>query len=1544
MTSEESDRFSWEYLEKLYPVSPVVNENRDKAKSSFTVIEDKGSWVDSFSSEDIQELPVGVKHLIGNVEYAIGVTKATITKDYTVLTVFARARLPKTNKNGIPMELFFGADNVKMSHQGGIIGDANLVLLGDVHMPFNAGKWMLTLKGGFDYKTGDFGKKTYATINCDGVKEMGIEGVVAFSRNLMIPLEENGEVNEQKTTVPFQMDTEKGTHTIEIPHRVKGEFDVVIEDWNDILVNISLQPFVLAKKRNGSNYHANLQFYLNEAVFDFSDLRNDGAVKFPQYYTDNGLLMPSKNAWRGVYVNSLEVKLPKEFKTTKTIKTGKRTGFGAHHLIIDNNGVSGDFYADQVISMKEGRTNEKKAWAYSLDHIEFSLAANQFIKGEMEGRILLPVSKNKKSTNSSADRVGLRYKGLISPDEYLLRVSNDSVVDFNLWKAKGQLLPNSAIELAVREGQFRPKAVLHGRLAISADQVKSLEKEGDSIAGAKKGKEKLVEFKGVVFQNLVLQTDSPVFQVDYMGYQDEVKLGGFPISIANVGIKATENEANLYFDLNVNLMGSANGFGGSASLGIIGAFEEKDHQQKWAFKGVELGAINVDTDLGEIAIKGGLQIMKDDPEYGNGFAAQLEAKFKSLELTVGAKGVFGKKDFRYWQFEAMVDGLNIGSGVVNIKGFSGGASYRMKRIGFSSEFSPTGIGYTPDADSELGVKAMVLLNIGRNEVCNGGAGFEINFNKHGGVNNLGFYGQVTLLQMNIPGMEKVSDLMDKVKEHAGAAGEFLAKKAGGVDSWAGKKLMDKAETSFPSIPNEKMSISAKMGITFDFQNRVMHGELDVFIKTPSGFLQGRGPGGRAGWAVVHVSPEEWYIHIGTPTDKIGIKLGVGPISLQTGSYFMVGTKLPGSPPPPPIVAEILGVEAAELDYMRDENALSNGGGFAFGADFSLDTGDLSFLIFYARLQAGVGFDIMLKDYGKAQCSNTGKQVGINGWYANGQSYAYLQGEIGVNIKLFFVRKKIPIIKGGAAVLMQAKAPNPVWMRGYVGGHFNVMGIIKGKFRFKLVIGKECELENAAPLGGLKMITDVRPTENKKEVDVFGVPQATFSLKVGEPVVLPEDDGDKTYRVKLKKFELTHEGKIIEGELKWANTKDRVNFVSKDILPPYSKLKATVTVLFEEKVNGIFRPIMVDGKEAEETEERQFTTGGAPNKIPLHNIEFAYPVVDQKYFLADESKKGYIRLKRGQDYLFEDNKWKTSIHFYKENNPKPEKVTFHYNIANNEVFYHFPKISQSTGYQLQIISASKAAVSENKQESTTYTTENMGEDNRIERIQNKAQMALKDGEIERLTYGFGVSKYKTFKQKVNAITVSQYNFGVIYSDIIYLSNRIKNHEGFDLAELQGNSYTNNVSLVQAEAKLTDAYYKKDIFPYLYQPYPISENYKIENRDVSHLGVPPKRALIINSSYLNYLENVVENSLLHTVFPYTYNLGLIYKQDWLDLQSQIVNDVAQNKPITLAAERILDTNYAFMRYGKYAIKMQYVLPGNRLGTSADINFKNPNKFRL
>jgi hypothetical protein len=1508
----------------------VVNETKAAATASFNKIEASDRWVNSFSNQDLVELPIGIRKTISNTQYSIGITKAVFTPEYTVLTVFCKIDLPQTDKDGNPMQLFFGANDVKLSHAGGIIGDAKLVLLGDVDIPFND-KWLVTLNGGFDMATGNMQDLTYVTIDCDGFKNLKITGAVEFSRDLIIPLEANGEVNEGKKTVAK---TYYNGVTKQVPYRVKGAFSLQASNWNDILVNVNLQPFVLKAKRNGNNYDGNFQFMVHNAVLDLSDLNNHPTVNFPQYYNENALLMPNPNAWRGVYVETFEIGLPKEFKTTDSKTKNERIRIGASHLIIDKFGVSGTFYGDNVFPLNKGITSDQKSWAYSLDHIDITIAANTFVKANLNGQILLPVSKNKTDANNPNRKIGLAYNGFISMEEQQLTVVTKDSIHFDLWKAKALLLPNSSVALKLVDGKFLPKANLHGSLSIGVNKAATDNKEVEG--------KKSIDFKGITFQNLQLQTVSPVIAVESMGYSGTVGFSNFPVSISKIDVAVNEGIARIDFDLGINLMESI-GAGATARIGIKGKMVEDNFKQSWKYDGLDLSAIAIKCEFSGLKINGSLILMENHPTYGNGFNADLEVNVVDI-VTVKSKAIFGRTTFRYWYFDASVKWPSVPSPFM-INGFGGGAYYKMKRNPnvSISEFSPSGLSYTPDETIGLGVKALVYFHIGKEEVCDGEAGFEVSFTKDGALGELAIFGKANIMA-KIPGLKTVGGLMNKVTSTVNGAKSFMGVTETSTQGTFASRFLPKAKEMIPGDLSESVGIKVATAIQFDFQNNAVHGTLDVFINTPGNFLSGIGAGGRAGWAIFHKDPKDWYLYIGTPGERCGIKIGVAGMYLQTDGYFMTGTELPGSPPPSPdIVSQILGVDAQQLNYMRDENVLANGGGFAFGAKLDFDTGDLAFLIFYANFKAGIGFDIMLKDYGEARCRNTGDTVGINGWYANGQSYAYLQGELGVRVKLLFVNLKIPIISAGAAVLMQAKLPNPVWIRGYVGGYMDILGgLIKGRFRFKMTIGEECIFENAAPLGGIKLITDVSPKKESTDVDVFAVPQATFAMKVNEAIVIPEDDGDQTYKIILEKFKVYDGTTEIPGTINWTSMKDRADFVSTDILPPHKKLKVVVEVSFQKMVNGVFQPMYQDGKLAKETEERSFTTGGAPNYIPLTNIEYSYPLVDQKYFLEEEYGQGYIQLKRGQDYLFDDPVWQTEVKMREAGQNQSQSTDFTYNTSSNQVSYNLPDLNQSKNYAFAIVSKNTQGT-QNSGDATSTTTINT-DDNDVNITTNNAASLSKEGEIERIGYAFATSKYKTFANKMNAINNEGYNFGVISSDVIYLSNTISSQEAFEVVDLNGTIYSANKPLINASATLQDDYFGIDINPNIYSSYPFGGKYEFTHRSISELGNPPAKALPLSAYYMLSIENDVNPEWTKENFPFKYNLPLVYKEDWMNLYNQIVNDNA-NGIITTAhpAYSLLTKDYLFMRAGFYNISLKYNLPGDKKTSNFYYRFKNPNNFR-
>lgn len=1521
------------------------------AASSIEKIEAADRWVDHFSNQDLVELPVGIRNTVNNVQYSIGITKAIFSPEYTTLTVFCRVDIPQKGENGQPMQLFFGADNVKLSHQGGIIGEAKLVLLGNVDIPFSANKWQLSLYGGFDMATGNVNSDlTYVKIDCDGFKEMRVSGAVEFSRDLILPIDEKTHtVDEAKTTVSK---TYYNGKTVPIPNRVRGEFSFTASSWNDILVNVSLQPFVLKDKRNGKDFEGNFQFLVSNAVLDLSDIKNDPTVQFPDYYAKNALLVPSPEAWKGVYIQTFDVGLPKEFQTTDTAASKARLYVGAQNLIIDKYGVSGTFYADNVFPLDRGITSQEKSWAYSLDHIDVTIAANTFVKANLNGQILLPISKapqekkeNKTTTTPGTvtkapqtNRAGLLYNGFISMEEQQLVVVTKDSIAFDIWKAKALLLPNSSVELKLVNGKFLPKANLNGTVSFGTNKTATDDAEVEG--------KRTVDFKGLSFENLQLQTVSPIISVRNMGYKGTVAFGNFPVSIGNINVAINGNDSRIDFDLGINLMDENSGAGATARIGILGKMYDDGYRQRSKYNGLDVSAIHIECKFGGMTMKGGLILMENDPVYGNGFNADLEVDVVDV-VNVKAKAIFGRTTFRYWYFDAALK-LHVGPTPTPfmINGFGGGAYYKMRRnqdIAIA-DFSPSGLSYTPDEKINLGIKALVYFFSGSEKICTGEAGFEVAFNSRGGINRLAIFGKAKVMA-EIKGLKEISTLVEKVKSNLTAKKSLLNMSAGELIGSFVSNYLPKANEAIPEAPSDEIGIKMISAIEFDFQNNSLHGTMDTYINTPKNFLTGTGEGGRAVWAVLHKDPKDWYMYIGTPQDRCGIKIGVGGMFLKTTSYFMAGTLLPASPPPPPVVAQILGVDAKELDYMRDENALANGGGLAFGSNLDFDTGDLSFLLFYARFQAGMGFDIMLKDYQEARCSNTGEQVGINGWYANGQSYAYLQGELGIRVKLSFLKFKVPIITGGAAVILQAKLPNPVWMRGYVGGNMNILGgLIKGKFRFKLEIGEVCQFENASPLGGLKLITDVTPKQGSADVDVFAVPQAAFSMKVNEAFVIPEDTGDVTYKVILEKFKVFDGATEIPGKFEWNSMKDKVNFVSTDILPPKKELKVQVEVSFQKMVNGIFQPVKVDGKVATEYEERLFATGGAPNYIPLNNIQYSYPVVDQKYFLEEEYPKGYIQLKRGQDYLFEDASWETSVKVNEDGTSNAKATAFNYNTSSNEVFYDLPDIKQEKKYNFSIVSNLKQAPSRNTTASTkTSTIADEGNDIQIKENQADA-LSKAEGSIDRLSYSFNTSKYKTFNSKMNSINTQSYNFGVLYSDVIYLTNMISSQEAFDLAELQGVTYSDNKPIIMAQSKLNDEYYTTDIFPYLYKDYPLNGNYSITNRDTDELGIIPAKSVPLNAYYMTSIENDVNQSWTKGNFPFKYNMPLLYKQDWVDLNNQVINAyINGDTRVESIAKRFLNSNFLFMRYGNYEIVMKYNLPGDKQSNEFTYKYKNNNNFR-
>lgn len=1516
---------------------PDTDKEIGKAIGSFGELEKSGNFTTTINPNELTEFPIGLKENISNVEYGIVVTKAIFTPDYALINVYARVVTPQAGAEGGKKTLYFGAEGVKLSYGGKIIGDAKLSLLGNINIPFNKDQWLLTLEGGsINKNTGNSNNdNTYVVIDCDGIKELSLKGNVQISRNVLVPLDSNGALLPEIGSDGFT-------------NRVRGDFTLKAKDWNDILVKVSITPFAITSQVQNQD-KGFFSFYVNNAVLDLSDLRTDSDIIFPQYYSTHGYLIGGTETWRGLYVQSLYVGLPQEFKTEDHVD--RRVSFQAQNLLIDSYGVSGNFSANNLFTLEKGITSENNSWRYSLDQIGVDLAASKIIGANLKGKVQLPVQKPDNANPNNNLPNHLAYQGVITEEEYMITVATLDQINFDIWSAKATIAPGSYLELKVKNREFLPKAVLTGTLAIGANGKPA---ENNSDPNAKKD----ADFKGIKFQELTLQTKAPYITAQYFGVEGEQKLVGFPASIKNIFVELDEGYANLGFEITVGLQEDR--FSASGGMKINGLIVNENNRQRWKYDGFNLTKLGLkNVDIGVAIVSGEFQIMRNDPLYGDGFSAHLNAKLKELEIEVNVNAAYGFSTFRYWGFEGSVTGLSIQASLLRITGFTGGAFYRMipdRELSINPENVNKALVLKPDNTVGLTLRAGIYGSIPKEKTIDIMAGFSISTNPNGGLANIGFIGEAVVmsdLSALVPG-DPLAGVKDKFKEMTGNPKFLAGLKDDKIMSYLDTSVVDE---QYPVSKDVKGSIYAKLAMNYDFNNKVFHANLDVFVNIANGIIAGVGPNGRAGWAVVHIAPSEWYMHIGTPTDMIGLKVGFGNFSLQSGSYFMVGNRIPGSPPPPPEVAEILGLQVNDIDYMSSLNALGDGKGFAFGTHLKFDTGDMKALFLYARFQAGLGTDIMLKDYGEAKCSNRGgDQIGINGWYANGQAYVYLQGELGIKIKLWFIKKKIPIIKAGVASLLQAKGPNPYWVRGYLGGYYNLLGgMVKGRFRFKMEFGEECVLENASVLGGMKIITDLSPKKDDTNVDVFAIPQATFAMRVNEPIVIPEDDGDHTYKIVVEKMTIVDDqGKEIKGVIEYANSRDVANFVSDDILPPSKTLKAIAQVSFMEKKNGMYEVVMIDGQKAIEVEERTFTTGTAPNVIPLSNIKYAYPVAEQENYYIQESNKGYIKLKRGQDYLFDDPNWTTKTVFAADS---PTESNFSYDGNDNIVNFNVPNLDKQKDYTLALIAKNKNGgqtggntnngqsgnvlnstggvdnntsnpdVDSNEDSSVTTTTET-----------KTAQNLSKDGEIDRLSFVFRTSKYNTMADKLSAL-----NFNPLWiklsSDVVTLQNNMNADEYFDVTEIIGTKYTDNKPLINLTALMDDSFANK-FKGLFYDAYPVDQlTLDREENEEDFAGIPPLKAFPVFTSYLQYLGSDKGNAFLKQTFPYKYDLFSFYKSDWYELvsksASKYVGTLANARP--QAINNLLQSTYGIIPTVKYKVKAKYILPGDKAGSEKQIDYE-------
>lgn len=1449
------------------PASPAVTAEENAIHALAAAIKAQNRYIDRIDSSAVMDLPAGIANKGGSLDYTIIIKRLiNIPDSGAFLEVCMSFEIPQNGR-----KIAFLGRRIPFSFSGGIKGDSRIELLGDQPIPLSS-NINLNFKG-------DGG--TYVAFDCNGFKSMGVKVEVEFSRNIFIPENADGSPDNSNT--------------------LKSTFTTTLSDWNDLIVDLNIPPFEVKGLKG-------VGFEVKNAVFDFSDTHNAPGIKFPKEYQSSYFGGgASVNLWRGFYIQEATIKLPKEFKGKGSTN---RLTFAANDLLIDEQGVSSTFSVKNLLTLDSGDMN---GWALSIDSLAVKLVANQLTQAGFKGKMNIPVLK---------ENSGLDYSAVISTGgNYSFTISSQKPVEMSIWAAQLKLLPTSNITVAVVNDKFMPEANLTGTLSI----VKGSNNDSET------SKNSLVEIAGISFEHLVIRSVQPYIQLGSISFgagDKSSNLGKFPLIINNIGLKTEADRAGISFNVIVNLMKSSDeGFGASGGFVIWGKRDEVSHN--WKYQDIEVNSLGVNVEKKDaFRLKGDVLFFHGDSTYGRGFKGTLDATFGS-SINLKATALFGSiNDMRYWYADAMV---NLSNGIplcpsLSLYGFGGGVYHHMRQKGFNetkgSQVGATqsGIIYVPTPDVSLGLKASVSLGTTKKEVINGDATFEISFNSSGGLNQIGFEGNVYFIT------SEFTSAMSDVTNNS-------------------KSLANGNSQPAKTTNAERAQISGNIKLLFDNANSVFHGDIKVYANIAGGIIRGIGPGDLAGAAVIHFAPSEWYIYIGTPTTPIGLEFAR---VFKTKSYLMVGHNLPGSPPPPAKVSEILG--GMDLNYMRDLNALGAGNGFAFGASLEVNTGDITFLIFYARLEAGVGFDIMLKDYGDAQCEGRSGKIGINGWYANGQAYAYVEGSVGIKVDLPFYSGKYEILKVGVAAILQAKGPNPLWMRGIVGGRYSILnGLVKGNCHFEFVLGEECKITNGNPLGGIKIISQVTPSSGSTDVDVFNSPQALFNMAVGkEFTVTDENSTPRTFRVKLDYFRLLLPDKTtIPGNVVWNQENEVAAFNNLDIFPSQKEITASVQVSFEEKVNDAWKVVMVNGQKVIESMENKFTSGIAPDYIPLSNVAYAYPIVNQYNFYKNEYNQGYIKLKKGQPYLF--NAPPGFIQKGRMKTAAGNVPLFNFTYNNGMITYPLP---QGLGYSsiytfdlLNIPAQAAQAIDRNVQTVTSNTGLGNTDGSTAEVQTKKAEGSIETlQEKSLLTYYFRTSKYSTFNEKVNGMVISTGWRRPLRINVHELGVTLNGDEMFDKMET---NWTEDITpVVQFEALFSEtAWYNNIINPLIYNNYPLVASANIDWRDVSILGVPPSKAAYIRQ-YPN--DRMLTEADLSgpdaygtpDVAAFVYNTAHFIDQDFYNIRTKLATALARGVAMNEQGTRMLSGMFPGIKQGDYPLSVKYVLPGlNQVTSTKRIVINNP-----
>lgn len=1137
--------------------------------------------------------------------------------------------------------LNFSGRNIPISEAGVDLCQMFLHMEGDIST--DDPEFPITIKGSMNLDSA-----SYVSFNCDGFDRFQLLCEYRFPANLLKPVDVNH-------------------------NSVRAFFKIVSTEIGNFIGTVSIDPFEIKGLDD-------VQFSILNAVIDYSISSNDESMmssinpEWPQQVKDKY----QDDSWRGFFLADFSIGLPEGLANT----SGGRISIAVHNFLADHgSGITG------LITGNPSVAGNVSGWGMSLDSLALEVITNSVNQFSLSGKINIPILEGNATYQAMFDYPNGQQGGKA---EIGFNLDLDGVYHIPYLNNSSLTLDQgSSASISYIGGKFQPQATLNGQIEVSISApditLPTLEFQGLKINdqtipsfGDVQGKVTggLDRLSVVAFGLAGMGLDGDNNSTGYLdAYHPEEtvatldqlkhgpnpqsisfqndgdtgsgnpgqKLGGFPITIRNIGLHSAQdgNEScyKLDFNIGINFAKGVNAFNADGGFSIWGKldFNKILTTEPWkalSYQKTTVNEIIIDADLGRIAIKGGVKLIDDDPVYGNGFkgAISMKVKFPTAECMIQSVGQFGNApgDFRYFFVDAEAGfktGLQLGNTGLSIYGFSGGFFYNMQRQGASPEEVAASKNIDNMPPNSPPILSDELLQPGISLSGTRYIPHEHNTGMQAGM----------IFGLSVP-QTFVADVAFgmEVNTSSGFAVQRIYFEGGGYAMNQGLSQRHNA------------SAIVRVKLDFDVPNSTLVGRFGMQFTSPFGsppelaMIKGTY---NANLSAVNVyfkfkGKKEYFVYAGTPDNPMKIQFQLTDAIKLSGvnAYFMIGTEMPSIP----TLAQVFTQEGydlpSELVSVSSRPYLIGDRGVAFGARLNVPKKNYRFLMFKASIRAMAGFDASMQHYDENITCGSNGSFGMNNWYLQGQAYGAFKGDLSMKINLLFYSTTVKIASLEAGAALQVKLPNPTWMMGFIFGRYSVLGgRIKGKFSFKVEMGEQCsDMPEYDPLANIPLIQDVYPTDGSNN-EVYDSPQTTFFLPMNQTINISYIDDKGKEKIKLYKcFINAAETRITK---KGTNITIPYNIIYRDsfstaVFQPKNLLQANTN--YEFKVRVGWKEIKGTSEIIGTTyEERKvsFRTGDKPQKIMTEAVAYTAPGAGQRYWHKNYARPMIEFKQQGWDYLF-----------------------------------------------------------------------------------------------------------------------------------------------------------------------------------------------------------------------------------------------------------------------------------------------------------------------